>query len=126
MEQTRRRGRSGRQSCGDDAFDDIEPGCPVARGLRTTREEPGQSTIDILQCKRTIREQVHRDPQKHLCADWSQANHKIIPSSEGLTDLMATLEGDDPRVSVLGRALRVRLVDDAMRSSEVQHDRDFT
>ena len=36
------------------------------------------------------------------------------------------LQSDDPCVSVLGCALRVRWVDDSMRSSEVQHDRDFT
>jgi hypothetical protein len=37
---------------------------------------------------------------------------------------MAMLRSDDPRVSVLGCSLRVR-VDDSMRRSEVQHDRDF-
>ena len=36
------------------------------------------------------------------------------------------LQGDDPCVPVLGGALRVRWVDDSMRSSEVQHDGDFT
>jgi hypothetical protein len=90
------------------------------------REEPRKSTIDILKCKSTIRKQVHRRPQKHLCADWSEANHHKVPSSEGLMDLMAMLQRDDPCVSVLGCALRVRWVDDSMRSSEVQHDRDFT
>jgi len=90
------------------------------------REEPRESTIDILQSKSTIREQVHWRPQKHLGADWSAANHHKVPSSESLTDMMAMLQSDDPCVSVLGCALRVRWVDDSMRSSEVQHDRHFT
>jgi hypothetical protein len=89
------------------------------------REEPRKSTIDILQCKSTIRKQVHRRSQKHLSADWSEANHHKVPNPEGLTDLMAMLQSDDPCVSVLGCALRVRRVDDSMRSSEVQKDRDF-
>ncbi|MGB6882622.1 MAG: hypothetical protein WA621_07435 [Candidatus Acidiferrum sp.] len=39
---------------------------------------------------------------------------------------MAMLQRDDPCVFVLGYALRIRWVDDSMRSGEVQHDRDFT
>ena len=38
---------------------------------------------------------------------------------------MAMLESDDPRASVLGAACRVRWVDDPMRCSEVQNNRDF-
>src|SRR5262252_1810402 len=126
MEQTRRRGRRGRQSRSDYVFDDVKPSCPVVCGLRMAREEPRKSTIDILQRKSTIRKQVHRRPQKRLCADWSEANHHKVPGSEGLTDLMAMLQSDDPCVSVLGYALRVRWVDDSVRGGEVQHDRDFT
>src|SRR5215471_3594069 len=125
-EQTHRRGRRGRQSCSDHVFDDVKPSCPVVCGLRMALEEPRKSTIEILQCKCTIRKQVHWRPQKHLCADWSEANHHKVPSSEGLTDLMAMLQSDDPCVSELGCALRVRWVDDSMRGGEVQHDRDFT
>jgi len=36
------------------------------------------------------------------------------------------LQSDDPCVSELGCALGIRWVDDSMRSSEVQHDRDLT
>src|SRR5215475_6792727 len=126
MEQTRRRGRRGLQSSSDYVFHDVKSSCPVACGLRSAREETRKSTIDILQRKNTIREQVHRRPQKHLCADWSEANHHKVPSSEGLTDLMAVLQSDDPCVSALGCALGVRWDDDSMRSSEVQDDRDFT
>src|SRR5262249_51107552 len=126
MEQSRRRGRRGRQSCSYYVFDDVKPSCPVVCGLGMAREEPRKSTIDILQGKSTIRKQVHGRPQKHLCADWSEANHHKVPSSEGLTDLLAMLESRDPCFSVLGCALRVRWVDDSMRSSEVQHDCDFT
>jgi hypothetical protein len=88
-------------------------------------EEPRKSTIEIVQWKSTIRKQVHRRAQKHLCADWSEASHHKIPSSEGLMDMMAMLQSDDPCVSVLGCSLRVRWVDDSMRRSEVQHNRDF-
>src|SRR5579864_9732604 len=114
MEQTRRRGRRGRQSCCDYVFDDVKPRFPVVCGFRMAREEPRESTVDLLQGKSTIRKQVHRRPQKHLCADWSEANHHKVPSSEGLTDLMAMLQSDDPCVSELGGALRVRWVDDSM------------
>jgi hypothetical protein len=126
MEQTHRRDTRGRQSCSDYAFYDVKPGGPVVCGLRMAREQPRKSAIDILQRKRTIRKQVHRRPQKHLCADWSEANHHKVPSSEGLADLMAMLQSYDPCVSVLGCALPLRWVDASMRSSEVQHDRDFT
>src|SRR5215467_751621 len=126
MEQTCRRGRRGRQACSDYVFDDVKPSCPVVCGLRMAREEPRKSTIDILHRKTTVGEHVHGRPEKHLCADWSEADHHKVPSSEGLTDLMAMLQSDDPCVSVLGCALRVRWVDDSMRSSEVQHDRHFT
>src|SRR5215470_3537315 len=126
MEQSRRRGRRGRQSSSDYVFHDVKSSCPVACGFSSAREEPRKSTIDILQCKNTIREQVHRRPKNHMCADWSDANHHKVPSSEGLTDLMAVLQSDDPCVSVLGCAHVVRRVDDSMRSSEVQHDHDFT
>ena len=126
MEQPRRRGRCGGQSRSDYVFDDVETSGPVACRLRMGYEEPRKSTIDILQCNSTIRKQVHRRPQKHLCADWGEANHHKVPISEGLTDLMAMLQSDDPCVSVLGCAVRIRWVDDSMRGSEVQHDRDFT
>ena len=89
-------------------------------------EESREPTIYILQRKSTIREQVHGRPQEHLCADWSEADHHKIPSSEDLTDLMAMLQSDDPCGCLLGGAIRVRWFDDSMRSSEVQHDRDFT
>jgi len=88
-------------------------------------EQPRESTIEVLHWKSTIRKHVHRHAQKHLCADWSEANHHKIPDSEGLTDMMAMLQSDDPRVPVLGCSLRVRWVDDSMWRSEVQHDRDF-
>src|ERR1700722_2627194 len=55
MEQTRRRRRCGRQSCHDYAFDDVKPGCPVVCGLCMAREQTRKLTIDILQCKNTIR-----------------------------------------------------------------------
>ena len=125
VEQTRRRGRRGRQSFSDYVFYDVKPGRPVVCGLRMACEEPRKSTIEILQCQNTIRKQVHRRAQKHLRADWSQANHHKIPSSEGLMDMMAMLQSDDPCVSVLGCSLPVRWVNDGMRRSEVQHDRDF-
>src|SRR6266849_1204062 len=104
MEQTRLRERRGRQSCSDYVFDDVKPSCPVVCGLRMGREESRKSTIDILQCKSTIRKQVHRRSQEHLCADWSEANHHKVPNSKGLTDLMAMLQSIDPCVSVLGCA----------------------
>src|SRR5215510_14792901 len=126
MEQSRRRGRRGRQSSCHYLFHDVKSSCPVACGLRSAREELRKSTIDILQRKNTIREQVHRRPQKHLCADRSEANHHKVPISDGLTDMMAALQSDDPCVSALGCAFGGRWVDDSMRSSEVQHDRDFT
>src|SRR5215472_7854137 len=129
MEQTRRRLVRGGQSCGDQVFDHVKPRCPVVCGLRMAREELRKSTIDILQCKSTVRKQVHGNPQKHLRADRSEANHHKVPSSEGLTDLMAMLQSHDPCLSVLSGALsvlRVRCIDDSMRSPEVQHDRDFT
>src|SRR5215831_19400051 len=116
MEQARRRGRRGRQSCSDYVFHHVKPSCPVVGGLGMARENPRESTIDIRQCKSSIRKQVHWRSQKHLCADWSETNHHKVPSSEGLTDLMAMLESDDPCVSVLGCALGVRWVDDSMRS----------
>ena len=125
MEQTGRRGRRARQSFRDYVFYDVKPSGPVVCGLRMPCEEPRKSTIEIFQCRSTIRKQVHRRAQKHLCADWSEANHHKIPSSEGLTDMMAMLQGDDPCVSVLGRSRRVRWVDDSMGRGEVQHDRDF-
>ncbi len=125
MEQIRRRGRRGRQSFSDYAFYDVKPSGPVVCCLRMPSEEPRKSTIEILQCKSTIRKQVHRRAQEHLCADWSETNHHKVPSSEGLLDMMAMLQRDDPCVSVLGCPLRVRWVDDSMRRSEVQHDRDF-
>ena len=125
MEQTRRRGWRGRQSFSDYLFYDVKPSGPVAFGLHMPCEEPRKSTIEILQCKSTIRKPVHRSAQKHLCADWSTANHDEIPNSEGLMDIMAMLQSDDPCVSVLGCSLQVRWVDDSMRRSEVQHDRDF-
>ena len=125
MEQTRRRGRRGRQSCSNDVFDDVKASRPVVSGLRMVREEPRNSTIDILECKSAIRKQVHRRPQKEVSADWSQADHHKVPSSDGLTDLMAMLQSDNPRLCVLGCAVRVRGIDDSMRSSEVQHDRDL-
>src|SRR5215472_12892289 len=111
MKQTRRRGRRGRQSCSDYVFDDVKPNCPVVCG-RMAREEPRKSTIEILQCDSTIGKQVHRRPEKHLRADWSETNHHKVPSSEGLSDLMAMLQRDDPCLSVLGCALRLRWVDD--------------
>src|SRR5215475_9103050 len=126
MEQTRGRGRRGCQSCSDYVFDDVKPSGPVVCGLRMVREEPRKSTIDILQFKNMIRKQVHRRPQKHLCAEWSEANHHKVPSAESLTDLMAMLQSDYPCVSVLGCPLWVRWINDSMGSSEVQHDRDFT
>src|SRR5215468_6738257 len=126
MEETHGRGRRRRQSCCDYVFDDVKPSCPVVCGLRMAHEEPRESTIDLLQCKNTIRQQVHRRPQKHMRTDWSEPNYHKVPSSECLMDLMAMLQSDDPSVSVLSCALRVRGVDDSMRSSEVQYDRDFT
>ena len=39
--------------------------------------------------------------------------------------MMAMLQGDDPGVSVFDFSCRVRRVEEAMRRSEVQHDRDF-
>jgi hypothetical protein len=89
------------------------------------REEPRKSTIDLLQCDGTIRKQVHRRLQEHLCTDWSEPNYHKVPSSECLAELMVMLQSDDPCASVLGCALRVRWVDDSMRSSEVQDDRDL-
>ena len=89
------------------------------------RELPRKLAIDILQCKNTIRKQIHWHPHKHLGTDWGEANHHEVPSSESLTDVVAMLQSDDPCVSVLGRSLRLRWVDDSMRSSEIQHERDF-
>src|ERR1700677_1190774 len=126
MEQTRRRCRRGRQSCSDYVFDDVEPVCPVVCGLCMAREQTRKSTINSLQRKDTIRKQVHWRPQKRQCADRSEANHHKVSGAECLTNLMAMLQSDDPRVSVLGRALGVRGVDDSMRRGEVQDDRDFT
>src|SRR5438876_8645101 len=117
MEQTRRRGQRGRQSFSDNVFYDVKPSGPVVCGLCMPCEEPRKSNIDILQCERPIRKQVHRRSQKHLCADWSEANHHKVPSSECLANLMAMLQRDDPCVSVLGCAFRVRWFDDSMRSS---------
>src|SRR5215468_2477201 len=107
MEQAWRRGRRGRQSCSQYAFDDVKSSCPVVSGFRLAREELRESTIDILQWKSTVREQVHRRPQTHVCADWSEANHHEVPGSERLADLMAMLQGDNPCVSVLGCAVWV-------------------
>ena len=126
VEQTRRRGRRRRQSRGDQVFDGVKSSCPIVRGIRMAREEARKSTIDILQLKSTIRKEVHRRPQNHLCADWSETNHHKVPISESFTDLMAMLRSHNPCVPVLGGALRVRWVNDSMRSTEVQHDRDFT
>jgi len=125
VEQTRRRGRRSRQSFSDYVFYDVKLTGPVVCGLSLRCEEPRKSTIDILQRKNAIRKQVHRRAQKHLCADWSEPNHHKISRSEARTDMMAMLQRDDPRFSVLGCSLRVRWVDDSMGSSEVQHDRDF-
>jgi hypothetical protein len=94
-------------------------------GLRMGREEPRKSTIDLLQCDGTIRKQVHRRLQEHLCTDWSEPNYHKVPSSECLAELMVMLQSDDPCASVLGCALRVRWVDAPMRCSEVQHNRNF-
>src|SRR5689334_20498978 len=112
MEQTCRRGRRGRQSFSNDVFYDVKPGGPVVCGLCMPCEEPRKPAVDILQCETTIRKQVHRHAQKYLCPNWSEANHHKVPSSEGLADMMAMLQRDDPCVSVLGCALRVRWVDD--------------
>jgi hypothetical protein len=95
-------------------------------GFRMAREEPGESTIDILECRSAIGEQIHWHPQQHPCADWSAANHHEVPSSDRLVDPMAMLQTDDPCGSVLGCAPGVGWVDDSMRSGEVQDDRDFT
>jgi hypothetical protein len=72
------------------------------------QEEPRKSTVDIFQWKGTIRKQVHRRPQKHVGADWSEANHHIVAGSERLADLMAMLQCYDPCVSMLGGAVGVR------------------
>ena len=125
MEQTGWRRWRGRQSFSDDVFYDVKPSGPVMCGLRMPCEEPRKSNIDILQRENTIRKQVHRHSQKHLCADWSEANHHKVPSSEGLADLMTMLQRDDPCVSVLASTLRVRWIDDSMRRGEVQDERDF-
>src|SRR5579872_1819398 len=125
MEQTDRRRRRGSQSFSKYVFDDVNASAPVMCGLRMPCEEPRKSTIEIFQCKNTIRKQVHRNAQKHLCADRSEANHQKLPCSKGFMDTVAMLQGDDPRVSVLGCSPRVQGVDNSMRRSEVQHDRDF-
>jgi len=45
MEQTRRRGRGGRQLRSDSVFDDVKPSCPVVCGLRMAREEPRKAAV---------------------------------------------------------------------------------
>src|SRR5579863_731057 len=47
-DQTRRRGRRGRQSFSDYVFYGVKPSGPVECGFRMSCEEPGKSTIDIL------------------------------------------------------------------------------
>src|SRR5579862_7237490 len=126
MQQPRGRGRRGRQSLSDYVFDRVKPRRPVVRTPSMADEQPRKSTVDILQCNSTIRKQAHRRAQKHLCADWSEANHHKVPSSKGLADLMTMLQRGNPCALVLGHAPRIRWVDESMRRGEVQHNRDFT
>lgn len=60
-----------------------------------------------------------------LRADGSEADHHKVPGSQGLTDMVAMLQSHDPCVPVLACEARLRGLDDAMRSSKIQHDRDF-
>src|SRR5215469_11015032 len=91
MEQARWRSKRGCQPFRDDVFYDVKPSCPAGRSLRMSREGTRKSSIDLLQCESTVRQQVHRRSQKHLCADWSQPNNHKVPGSECLANLMPVL-----------------------------------
>jgi hypothetical protein len=91
----------------------------------TAQDETRKSRFDQLESEHLICDQVHRQSKEQMRANGRKSDDHEVPLTSGFSDLMASLQTDDPgaiecRPSPISRILA------PMRRTEIQDERDFS
>ena len=97
----------------------------LAAAADASSQNARKGWIDQFEIESLVRDQVHRQSEKEMCADGRESHDHEVPLSHRFGELMSVVQADDPDAVVRGPSAGALDIQASMRRAEIQKKRDF-